>query len=391
MLKRPRIAAMALLLAVSAGLVFGCGGSKDNSGKPAGEAAQQEAKKPIKVGAVFILSGGNSGYGIAQRAGVELARDEINKAGGINGAQLDVIFEDSQGNKDQAINAFKKLIDKDEVTAIIGPTLSTEMFGAGPVSQQSGVPTLGISNTVDGITDIGNYIFRNSLPEAGILPYTVKAAVQKYSIKKAAMMWASNDDFSNTDYKLFKAELGKQNIPVTAEASFNVKDTEFGAQLTKVLASNPDAIFLCSLYQEAALVMVQARQMGYKGPFIGGNGFNSPALLDVAKDAADGAIVGSPWFPGRDDPKAKKFVADFTAKTGKAPDQFAAQAYDGMYLVATALKNANSTNRDKVRDALAAIKNADGVTGKFSFDANRNPDMAPTILMIKGGQYTELK
>ncbi|HEY3365128.1 MAG TPA: ABC transporter substrate-binding protein [Symbiobacteriaceae bacterium] len=391
MSKRPRFAALALLLTVLTGLLIGCGGSAKETAKPAAEAPKAEAKKPIKVGAVFILSGGNSGYGIAQRAGVELARDEINKAGGINGAQLEVIFEDSQGNKDLAINAFRKLIDKDEVTALIGPTLSTEMFGAGPVAQQSAIPALGISNTVNGITDIGNYIFRNSLPEAAILPYTVKQAIAKYSLKKVAVMWASNDDFSNGGYTIFKQELAKNNIAITTEASFNVKDTEFGAQLTKVLATNPDGIVLSALYQEAALVMVQARKMGYKGPFIGGNGFNSPALLEVAKEAADGAIVGSPWFPGRDDPKAKKFVADFTAKTGKAPDQFAAQAFDGMYLMATAIKNANSTNRDKVRDALAAIKNLEGVTGKFSFDANRNPDMAPTILIIKGGAYTELK
>jgi branched-chain amino acid transport system substrate-binding protein len=385
------------VLLVSALVLAGCGGAaKKSAEQPAasGGAKQEEAKPkaPIKVGAVFILSGGNSGYGIAQRAGVELALAEINKAGGINGAEVQVIFEDSQGKKEEAINAVRKLIDKDQVVAIIGPTLSTEMFGAGPVADQSGVPILGVSNTANGITDIGKFVFRNSLPEAGVLPHTVKRSIEKFGLKKVALMWAANDDFSKSGYETFKAELQKNKVEIVAEASFNTKETEFGPQITKVLAANPDGIVISSLYQEAALVMVQARKAGYKGPFIGGNGFNSPALVEVAKEAAEGAVVGSPWFAGRDDAKVKKFVADYTAKMGgKGPDQFAAQAYDGMMLIAQALKKAGSTDRSKVRDALASIKDYEGVTGKFAFDENRNPVMTPFILQIKNGQYTELK
>jgi len=347
-------------------------------------------KKPIKIGAVFILTGGNSGYGIAQRAGVELALAEMNKSGGIQGAPLDVIFEDSQGKKDDAINAVRKLIDKDEVVAILGPTLSGEMFGAGPIAEQSGVPILGVSTTAKGITDIGTHVFRNSLPEAGVLPYTVKRAVQTFGLKKVGIMWAANDDFSKSGYDTFKDELAKNQVQVIAEASFSTKDTEFGPQITKIMTANPDAIVISSLYQEAALVMVQARKAGYKGSFIGGNGFNSPALIDVAKDAAEGAIVGSPWYGGRSAPQVTKFVTDYTAKVGKPPDQFAAQAYDGMMLIAEALKKAGSTNREKIRDALASIKGYEGVTGTFSFDANRNPDMQPYVLQIKDGKYTEL-
>lgn len=378
-LRRFGTALVALTLGVS--FLSGCGGSSPAS----------SSKAPIKVGAVFILTGANSGYGIAQRAGVELAVADVNKNGGINGAQLEVIFEDSQGNKDQAINAVRKLIDKDNVVAIIGPTLSTEMFAAGPVANEAKVPILGVSNTANGITDIGTYVFRNSLPEAGVLPTTVKKAVEKHKLKKVAVTWAANDDFSKSGYEIFKAELGKNNVQIVAEASHNTKDTQFDAQVTKLMAAQPDAIVISSLYQEAALFMVQARKAGFKGPFIGGNGFNSPALVDVAKDAAEGAIVGSPWASLRDDPKVKKFVTDYTAKmSGKGPDQFAAQAYDGAMLIAEALKK-GGTDRAKVRDALAGIKGYEGVTGKFSFDEKRNPAMTPFVLEIKGGKYTELK
>lgn len=390
-----RLVSLVALLLIGATLVTGCGAAKkSDSGSQSAEGGakqQTESKEPIQVGAVFILSGGNSGYGIAQRAGMELALAEVNKAGGINGRELKVIFEDSQGKTDEAIKAVRKLIDKDEVTAIIGPTLSGEMFGAGKEANDSGVPILGISTTAKGITDIGNYVFRNSLPEAGVLPHTVKRSIEKFGLKKVALMWAANDDFSKSGYDTFKAELQKNKVEIAVEASFNLKETEFGPQITKVMAANPDAIVISSLYQEAALVMVQARKAGYKGPFIGGNGFNSPALVEVAKDAAEGAVVGSPWYSGRDDAKVKQFVADYTAKMKMGPDQFAAQAYDGLMLVAEALKKAGSTDRDKVRDALATIKDYQGVTGKFAFDEKRDPVMTPYVLQIKDGKYTELK
>jgi branched-chain amino acid transport system substrate-binding protein len=379
-----------MVLALSGALLFGCGSAKDTT-KSDPTPPVAVAKAPIKIGAVLLQSGANAGYGIAQRAGVELAVDEINKAGGINGATLQVIYEDSKGSKDEAITSVRKLIDKDEVTAIIGPTLSGEMFGAGPVANEAGVPILGISTTAVGITDIGKYVFRNSLPEALVLPQTVKIAVKTLALKNVAVLWDAKDDFSVSGYKTFKDELVKNGVKIVAEASFQTKDQDFGPQVTKVLAAKPDALIVSSLYQEGAMLMVQARKVGFKGAIVGGNGFNSPKLAEIAQDAAEGTIVGSPWFADREDAKVKKFVADYTAKTGgRGPDQFAAQAYDGTYLIAQALK-VGGADRDKVRDALATIKNYEGVTGKFSFDEQRNPVMQPFVLQIKGGKYSELK
>lgn len=355
------------------------------------QASGGEDKSPIKIGAVFGLSGGIAAYGQSQRAGVELAVADINAAGGVLGRPIEVIFEDSQGKKEEAINAVRKLIDKDEVVAIIGPTLSAEMFAAGPVANDSGVPILGVSNTAKGITDIGEYVFRNSVPEAMVLPHTVKRSVETFGLKKVAVMYCANDDFSVSGYETFKAELEKNNVEILDIETFQTKDTDFKAQLTKIQSVQPDAIVISGLYQEAALILQQARQMGLNMPVIGGNGFNSPGLVSIAKEAAEGAVVGSPWFPGRDDPKTKAFVDAFTAKNGKGPDQFAAQAYDGLGLIVEAIKRAGSTDRDEVRDALAGIKDYQGVTGGFAFDENRNPVQTPYILQIKGGQYTELK
>lgn len=411
MLKRSS-SVMALLL-TSAIILAGCGGAGGGSTQSGNQTGSQnssqggtqapaqtpaepaketptESKDPIKVGAVFILSGASSGYGISQRAGVELAVADVNAAGGINGRPLEVIFEDSQGSNDEAITAVRKVIDRDEVAAVIGPTLSSEMFAAGPVANESGVPILGVSTTVPGITDIGEYVFRNALPEAKVIPHTVARSIEAFGVKRAALLYATDDDVSKSGAGIFKAELEKNGIEIVEEATFSVKDTDFGAQITKVMAANPDAFYISTLYNSAALLMVQARQAGYTGHFVGGNGFNSPALIEVGKDAVEGAVVGSPWFVGRNDPKVQKFVADHTARMGKGPDQFAAQAYDGMMLIAEALKKAGSTDHDAVRDALATIRDYDGVTGKFSFDENRDPVMTPFILHIKDGKYAEL-
>lgn len=402
-----RLSSKVALLLVSAMILAACGsgapggssagGTADapgtsQGGAPAagGGSGGGQAQDPIKVGAIFILSGPSSGYGISQRTGVELAVADINAAGGINGREVQVIFEDSQGSGDEAINAVRKLIDRDEVVAVIGPTLSTEMFSAGPVANDSGVPILGVSTTVPGITDIGEYVFRNSLPEAKVIPHTVARSVEKFGIKRAAVLYANDDDVSKAGAEIFKAELQKNGVEIVEEATFSVQDTEFGPQITKVLAADPDAFFISTLYNSAALLMVQARQAGFTGHFIGGNGFNSPALIEVGKDAVEGAVVGSPWFAERNDPKVQKFVSDHIAKMGKGPDQFAAQSYDGMMLIAEALRAAGSTDRDAVRDALAAIRDYEGVTGVFSFDENRDPVMTPFILQIKDGKYVEL-
>lgn len=395
-LRRSTIAAAALTLV--AALVTACGSKPAEQPKaPASgsQSAQTQSapapKKPIKIGAVFGTSGGVAAYGQSQKTAVELAVAELNAAGGIGGATVEVIFEDSAGNKDQAINSVRKLIDKDEVVAIMGPTLSAEMFAAGPVANQANVPILGVSNTAAGITDIGNYVFRNSLPESGVLPTTVKRAVEKFKLKKVALIYDAKDDFSVSGAKTFEAELKKNSVEIVEKLTYQTKDTDFNAQLTKIVAAKPEALVVSGLYQEAALILQQARQLGLKVPVIGGNGFNSPQLVAIAKDAAEGVVVGSPWYTGAASEKAKKFVQAYNAKYSKNPDQFAAQAYDGFFLIVEAIKKAGAPNREKIRDALAGIKDFEGVTGKFAFDDKRNPVMTPYVLTIEKGQYVELK
>ena len=366
-------------------VLAGCGGDS----KPAASGGSPSTGASAKIGVVSYLSGGGAAYGEAIRQGLELARDEINAQGK---TKIELVFEDSKGEKNEAINATNKLIHKDNVVAIIGPTLSGEMFAAGPIANQSGVPVMGTSTTAEGVTDIGEYIFRNALPESLAIPHAVKKAKEKFNLKKVAVMYSNNNDWAVSGFKTFEKSLKDNGIETLTVETFADKDTDYSAQLTKIATMKPDAIMVACLYQEAALIAKKAREIGINVPIVGNNGINSPQYIKSAGKASDNSIVASPWFPGKEDANVKKFVADFKAKYNREPDQFSAQAYDALKIMAVALeKSGSNTDRKKLRDSLATIKDFPGVTGKFAFDANRNPSMNVTVLIVKDGQFVELK
>ena len=325
----------------------------------------------IKVGVAEALSGGAAQYGTAIRNGFQLAADEINAAGGINGNKIQLVVEDEQGKKEEAINVFKKLIFQDQVLMVFGPTLSNSAQAADPIAQGAKTVVFGTSNTADGITSIGDFVFRNSVTEADVLPETLKMAVKKAGVKKVAVLYGNDDVFTKSGYDNFKKALTDLNIPVTTTETFAKGDVDFKAQLTKIKATNPDAIVLSALLAEGAPIMVQARQLGLNVPIIGGNGMNSVKVFDLAKDKAEGLWVGSPWSIENQSEANRKFVVAYTGKYKTAPDQFAAQAYDGLYIAAQAMKKVKLSgnlpaDRLALRNALPEVKWS-GATGDFQF------------------------
>ena len=354
----------------------------------------------IKLGVAEALSGGAAQYGVSIRNGFQLAADEINSAGGINGDKLHLVIEDEQGKKEEAINVFKKLIFQDKVLMVFGPTLSNSAQAADPIAQAAKVVAFGTSNTADGITSIGDFVFRNSVTEADVLPETIKVAVKKSGIKKVAVIYGNDDVFTKSGYDNFKKALEDLKIPVTTTETFAKGDVDFKAQLTKIKAGNPDAIVLSALISEGAPIMVQARQLGLTVPFIGGNGMNSVKVFDLAKDKADGLYVGSPWSASNAIPENTKFIKAYSEKYKSAPDQFAAQAYDALYITAQALKKikfSGDLNADRlaVQGALPSAKWT-GATGAFQFrratdkagkPAGYDAQQTPIISVTKGGQF----
>ena len=354
----------------------------------------------IKIGAAEALSGPASQYGLSIKSGFELAVDELNAAGGVKGNKIVLQFEDEAGKKEQAIDVFKKLIFQDKVLMVFGPTLSNSAQAADPVAQAAKVVAFGTSNTADGITSIGDYIFRNSVTEADVLPETLRVAIKHANIKKVAVLYGNDDVFTKSGYDAFKKALETMKVPVTTTETFAKGDVDFKAQLTKIKASGADAIVLSALIAEGAPIMVQARQLGMDIPVIGGNGMNSVKIFDLAKEKSDNLWVGSPWALGNQTKENQHFVVAYTQKYKSAPDQFGAQAYDAMKIVALALGKIKLTgnleaDRKALRDALPAVTFT-GATGAFKFrqatgkdgkPAGYDAQQAAIVSVTKGGKY----
>ncbi len=353
-------------------------------------AGSARAETDIPIGAVEILTGPAAAYGIAIRQGFELALDDVNKAGVLGGRHLHLYVEDSAGNKDQAINAARLLIGRDKVVALLGPTLSTEIFAVGPVVNARHIPEIGTSTTATGVTDIGPYIFSTALREADVIPVAIAAAASR-GAKNIAILYANDDAFSKSGFDVMKAAAEQHGMKVLDTEGFATKDTDFAAQLTKIKALKPDAVGISALVEPVSGVLLQARQLGF-GPetiFVGGNGSNSPKLGEIAGTAADGLLVGTPWAAAKTDPKNQAFVAAYREKYGKEPDQFAAQAYETMFLLAQAIDHSADATPDHIRDALTKVSH-DGILGPFTFNPSRSPASTSgvVVLVVKGGKFT---
>ena len=349
-------------------------------------AAAQEAK----IGLSLSMTGGAAAYGATQKRGAELAADEINAAAGANGTKIVPVFEDDASQPQQGITVFNKLINGDKVALIIGPTLSNTAQVTDRIAQQAGVPVLAISNTAKGITEIGDCIFRDSLTEMVVIPYTMKIAKEKLGVHKVAVFYGNDDAFTKGGYDAFKKALADAHIEIVTEQTFAKGDRDFSPQLTQIKGKNPDAIVVSALVEEASGIVNQARQLGVPAsmPIIGGNGFNSPALLANAGDAAEGVMMGAAWNASSTLPLNKKFVEAFTARFKSPPDQFAAQAYAGVYIAYEAIKKAGTTtDHAAIRKAMSEIKDLDTVLGKFSFTPERDAEHTPVVQIVKGGKF----
>lgn len=352
----------------------------------------------LKVGFAFITSGDNAVYGNSQKAAVQLAIEELN--GMSDGPKIEPVYEDTAAKPDQAITVFQKFINNDNVQVIMGPTLSNEAQSADPVAQKAGVPVLAVSNTAGGITDIGDYIFRDSLAEFQVIPETVKQAKDKLKLTKVDLMYAKDDAFSKSGADVFRTELGKNGIQIINEQTFSTTDTDYKTQLTAIKADNPDAIVVSALAKPAQTILQQARRdvgIDPKVHIIGGNGFNSPAVVKAAGDTAEGLIVGAAWNPNATDELSKAFIEKYTAKNGKGPDQFAAQAYAGVHILYDAAKRANLSGksladaRTAMRDALKDTKGLPTVLGSFSFTDKRDANHPPVVQIVQNGKFEILK
>lgn len=357
--------------------ISGCGGKT-------GGAVSSGAKNAAKIGFTAALTGGAAAYGKSEEEGVRLAVDEINKKGDF---PIDLLVEDTKAVPADSMNATKKLI-QEKVSMIIGPMTSNEAKAAGPIIQNAKVPSLEISVTAENITDIGDCIFRNSVPESKNIPQTVKKTHKLLGYKTAAILYAHDNEQHVTAQKYFQKTMEEEGVQVIDVETFGSKDSEYSAQLTNIQHKAPDVIVVCSYYQEGSRILKKMREMGMDQPVLGDNGFVSPELGKMAGAAADNVYVSSMWSADRKNEKVQKFVENYTKAYGRAPDQFAASAYDGVYMAMDAMQRAGTTtDHKKIRDALAQMKDFKGVCGTFSFDEKRDPVVDLILMKMQDGKF----
>jgi branched-chain amino acid transport system substrate-binding protein len=339
----------------------------------------------IKIGAVTCLTGELSTFGVSSKQGADLAVGEINSVGGVLGQPIDLIVEDNGSKAGETATILRKFVSLDKVAAILGDLTSSATMEGAPIAQGAKIPMLTPSATNVAITKIGDYIFRSCFVDPFTGRIMAKFALDQLNAKQAIVITDVKQDYSVGLTEAIRQYFVANGARILAELSYSSGDTNFRTQLTEVRMAHPDVIFLPGYYTEAALILRQAKQLGINCPFVGGEGWDSPVLIQVAGKSADGNYYTDHFSANDPSPRVQKFVQEYRAKYGSIPDALAALWYDGARLMAQALQRAGSTDPAKIRDALAGTRDFEGVTGRISIDENRNAAKPGVILKVENG------
>ena len=333
----------------------------------------------VKIGGIFPLSGQVAVYGVECKNGVDLAIEEINAAGGINGKPIVLVSEDDEGNPDKTVNAFKKLSTKDGVKVIIGSLTSGCTQAITTLSQASKVVQIAPAATAPAITDAGDFIFRACFIDPFQGTVGGKFAAETLGKKRAAILYDIGNDYSVGLADNFKIAFTKAGGSIVSEESYATNDKDFNAQLTKIKNANPDVVYLPDYYGTVALIAKQLRAQGINVPMVGADGWDG--LTSNAGDEVLGGYYSNHYAVDSTEPAVKKFVESFRAKYNKDPNSFAALGYDCVYLIRDAIVAAGAEDSIAVRDALAKT-DGDYVTGHLTFDEKHNPIKSAVMLEL---------
>ena len=333
----------------------------------------------IKIGGIFPLSGSVAVYGTECRNGVELAINEINAAGGIDGKMLELVAEDDEGSPEKSVNAYKKLVTKDKCSIIIGSLTSGCTAAISSLAQAQKVLLLAPAATQTDITDAGDYVFRACFIDPFQGTVGGKFALEDLGAKNAAVLYDVQNDYSIGLYENFKVVFEQGGGKVVAEESYSTGDKDFNAQLTKIKTTNPDVVYLPDYYGTVALIAKQLRAQGINVPIVGADGWDG--IIDNAGDEVLNGFYSNHYAADSTDGKVVTFVNSYKAKYGSTPVSFAALGYDCVYLLKDAMGAAKSADSTTLKDQLMKTNGA-YVTGNLTFDAKRNPVKSAVMLEI---------
>lgn len=375
-----------LLLSIFA-LGIACTKKQENASQQNQTAAKTStASTEIVVGSVLSITGSEATFGISTKNAIELAFEKQNAMGGIDGKKLKLINLDNQSKPEESAIAITKLISQEKVVAVLGEVASSRSIAMAPIAQANQVPMLSTASTNPKVTQLGDFIFRTSFIDPFQGPVLSKFILENLKLKKVAIFKDIKNDYSMGLSQFFKEHLEANGGTVVSEQSYSAGDIDFKAQLTAIRSSKPEFVYLPGYYTDIGLILRQARELGIKVAFGGGDGWDSPKLFEIGGKAAEGCYFSNHYSSEAEDPMVQEFVKEYQAKFGSVPDALAALGYDSALIMIQAIKAAKSLSGPDLRDSLKDVKNLKGVTGTITFNENRDPIKSAVILKVENGK-----
>jgi len=348
--------------------------------------------KEIRIGGIFPLTGGAATFGKSSKEGMQMAVDDFNARGGIDmeGKKLLIkaIYDDTAGQPEQAANVSRKQIDLDGVAAIVGAVMSKNSLAIAPICQSKRVPMVSPASTNPEVTKKGDYIFRvcyiDSFQGATMANYVYN----NLKLTKAAVIYDNGNDYNKGLAKFFEGQFKTLGGTIVASEAFTDEDktTDFRALLTKIKSKRPEFLYSPNYYTASAPIMMQAKELGLDVPTGGGDGWDSPKLVEIGGEDVEGGVFTNHFSKDDPRPEVQHFIKKYEEKYNTEPDALASLAYDAAFVLLSAIQKAGSLKGSDIRDALKTIR-ISGVTGIISFDENRNPaEKNIVILQIKDGK-----
>ncbi|MFF2286117.1 ABC transporter substrate-binding protein [Peribacillus butanolivorans] len=389
MKKKKKLAGVLLSLSLVAGALAGCNSDSKTSSSSGGSSTSGDT---IKIGANLELSGGTASFGQSAADGLKLAIEEINKEG-IDGKKLEIIKVDNKSDAAEATSGSIKLVSQDKVVAVVGSATSTNTLAQVQVAQDNKVPLLTPTATNPDITNkagkLNDYVFRTCFIDPFQGTVAANFASDDIGAKTAAIYVDSASDYSKGLAAAFKEAFTANGGKIVAEEAYVTKDTDFRATLTRIKSAKPEFVFLPGYYEEVGLILKQAREDGIDLPFMGGDGWDSPKVVEIAgAEALKNTFITNHYSPEDKDAKIQDFVAAYKKKYNKTPDAFAALGYDTGYYLADAIKRSGDASPEKIRQALEDVKDLQLVSGTLNLDENHDPIKSATILEYVDGKQT---
>jgi len=351
------------------------------------------SSKEIKIGLLNEMTGGNATIGTAAANGAKLAIKEINANGGLLGKQIKAVVADNKSEPSESANAMTKLLTQDKVVAVTGTFSSSNAIAAASVAEANKSPYLvaGATNpkvTVDEKTkNVKKYIYRVCFIDPFQGTVAANFAAKDLKVKKAAMLVDNSSDYSKGLAEFFEAALKKEGGEIVANEAYLQKDTDFKATLTKIKSKGAEVLYVPGYYEEVGKIVKQAREMGITIPIIGADGWDSPKLVEIATATALNNTFFTNHYSVEDtSPKAKAFVEAYTKEYGQKPEALAVLGYDAVYVLADAIKRANSTDSAKIIEALAATKDFPAISGVTTINKTHDADKNAVVIEMKDGK-----